>query len=149
MRARTLAAALLLIAGCTGGEDFDLAQQAYEKALQRWSQNGPASYSFVFTQSCVCAGPKTGVRIVVRNRVVESRTVVDTGLPLEPQFASRFPAVPGVFAIVGDALSANIFMIQADYDADYGYPFQIVIDEDGVNVSDNQVYSITGFAPIE
>lgn len=149
MRVRALAATLLLAAGCTGGEDFDLARQAYEKALLRWGQYGPDSYSFVFTQACVCAGPKSGVLIVVRNGVVESRTVVDTQLPLEPQFASRFPSIPGVFAIIGDALSANIFMIQADYDADYGYPFQIIIDEDGVNVSDNQVYTVTGFTPLE
>jgi len=149
MRPRLLAASLLLAAGCTGGEDFDIANTAYQKAVQRWTQNGPDSYSFVFTQSCACAGPKTGVRIVVRNNVVESRTVVDTGLPLEPQFNTRFPAMPGIFAIVADALSRGIFYIQADYEAEYGYPYNIVIDEDGVNLADNQTYTVTGFEPLE
>jgi len=139
--------ALALSACVTGNEGFN--RLALDRALQKWSQNGPASYSFTFTQSCVCDGPKTPVRIVVRDRVVESRTVVDTGEPLEPQYNSRFPAIPGVFQIVEDAMSGSAYSIVVEYDGTYGFPVRIQLDFTPSTASDNALYSASEFTPLE
>lgn len=140
--------ALAGLSGCiTGNEDFN--RVALDKALAKWSETGPASYSFVFLQQCVCSGPKTPVRIVVRNLVVESRTVVDTGEPLDPSYNDRFPPIPGVFGIIEDAMAGQSYSLVAEYDATYGYPVRIELDFTPATVSDNAQYFVSEFTPLD
>jgi hypothetical protein len=137
----------LISSGCVSGNE-DFSRVALDKALTKWSTNGPASYSFVFTQQCTCQGPQTPVRIVVRNRAVESRTVVDTGEPLDPSYSTRFPSLPGVFGIIQDAMAGGSYSLLAEYDATYGYPVQIQIDFTPATVTDNVQYSVAEFTPL-
>lgn len=144
-----LPALALLLAGCLSSDDDNLARQAWEKAVVRWNQSGPESYSFTYTQACVCPGPQTPVLIVVRNKVVESRTVVITGEPLEPQFAGRFPAIPGMFQTIDEAIRRRPFSIEAAYDPDLGYPTWVYINDNATTAADDQTYSAAGLVPLD
>jgi hypothetical protein len=148
IRSLALLIGVTTLTGCiTGNEDFN--RVALDKALATWDQNGPDSYSFAFTQQCTCQGPKTPVRIVVRNGVVESRTVVDTGEPLDPGYNAQFPPIPGVFGIVEDAMTSGSYSLIVEYDATYGYPVRIQIDLTPATVTDNAQYSVAEFTPLE
>lgn len=140
--------ALLVVAGCSLSDVDDASRLGWEDALIKWNQAGPASYSFVLTQACTCPGPKTAVRIVVRNKVVESRTVIATDLPLDAASASQFPDVPGLFARIDRMLDLDYASLQVRYDDAYGFPAEIYFDLSVQQSDDTEAYVVTGFTPL-
>lgn len=140
--------ALLFATACSLGGDEDFSRLGYEDALAKWNQAGPASYSFVLTQACTCPGPKTAVRIVVRNKVVESRTVIATDTPVDPSSAAQFPDVPGLFARIDRMLKEDYASLQVRYDDGLGFPAEIFFDPSYQQANDTEAYVVTGFTPL-
>ena len=141
MRQRTfLAAALLALTAC-GGDGF-LSSTRFVASLRaaraRWESRGIDSYELTVRRLCFC-GFVEPVRVKVVDGVIVSRTVVPTGEPVLEVYASSYPDVPGLFAIVEQAsLDADEF--DTDFDADYGYPTEISIDWIENAVDDEVVY---------
>jgi hypothetical protein len=104
MRQRTfLAAALLVLTAC--GDGF-LAGTRFVTSLRaaraRWASSGIDSYELTVRRLCFC-GFVEPVRVKVVDGAIVSRTIVSTGEPVPAMYASAYPDVPGLFAIVEEA----------------------------------------------
>ena len=140
MRQRTfLAAAMLVFIAC--GDGF-LSSTRFVASLRaaraRWASSGVDSYELTVRRLCFC-GFVEPVRVKVVDGVIVSRTVVSTGDPVPAVYASYYPDVPGLFAIVEEAADdADEF--DAVFDPSYGYPAEISIDWIENAVDDEEAY---------
>ena len=128
MRQRTfLAAALLILTAC--GDGFLASTRvvtSLRAARARWASSGIDSYELTVRRLCFC-GFVEPVRVKVVDGAIVSRTIVSTGEPVPELYASAYPDVPGLFAIVEEAANeADDLLIE--FDASYGYPVEISID---------------------
>jgi hypothetical protein len=131
-----LAAALLVLTAC--GDGF-LASTRFVTSLRaaraRWERSGIESYELTVRRLCFC-GFVEPVRV---KGVLVSRTNVSTGEPVPAMYASYFPDVPGLFAIVEQAAN-DADDLDTEFDATYGYPVEISIDWIENAVDDEVVY---------
>lgn len=131
-------AALVGTAGCSvhgsGGEEFD--RLADNRRM--WEQQQIEDYSYVLRRDCFC-GPdvSTPVRIIVADGVRVSATYVDSGDAVPDELLQYFPAVPGLFELLEDAL-ARADRVTVDYHATLGYPVEVTIDYE-IYVSDDEM----------
>lgn len=149
MRMRLLAA--LCLAGpvaCSDASGPAGADDLYVANLAKWNTTGPASYQMVLTRSCACAVPVETVRVVVQNKVVASRTFVETGEAVPPARAGDFPDVPGLFALLKQAMDEEAFTYNAAYDPTWGYPATLYLDFVGSTLTDNVSYAVTEFTTL-
>lgn len=97
-------------------------------ARAAWAQQGPADYRIDVRRLCFCGYDVTrAVRVTVRNSVIVERTYADDGslVSANPEF---FPDVPGLFAVIEDAIARDAHRIDVAYDPDLGFPRTIAID---------------------
>lgn len=122
-----LAAALLVLTACGDGL---LASTRLVTSLRaaraRWESRGIDSYELTVRRLCFC-GFVEPVRVKVADGAIVSRTVVSTGEPVPTLYASYYPDVPGLFAIVEEA-AKDADEVDTQFDATYGYPTEISID---------------------
>jgi hypothetical protein len=146
----------LAAAGCSDVSGPNPAEQIYSAALAQWNTTGPASYDMVLKRECICTVAEIDVTIQVRDEVVTSRTYTGTGDPQDPNDddpvevgnQDLYPDVPGLFAIVRDAMDGDPFFLSAEYDQDFGYPSIIQLDMNASTNSDNVVYTVVSFTPV-
>jgi len=145
MRTRRLLIALLVLTAC-GGDGF-LAGTRFafdlRTARARWENSGIDSYEITVRRICFCLLTDP-VRIVVEDGVVVSRTVMTTGQPLATGQAEYYPDVPGLFAIVDEAM-AEADDVDTAFDATYGFPSLINVDWAADYVDDEVTYRTEGF----
>jgi hypothetical protein len=96
---------------------------------------------------CFCGAPFTTVLVVVRNGVVQSRTVLATGAPVDTVYQRWFPGVTGLYGVVRDAMDRKATYVGAQYDKVYFYPNFIQIDYGGGNIGDKFNYAVDKFTP--
>lgn len=114
-------------------------------ARERWGRAGLPSYTMTVARSCECVPETSGpVRVVVRNRRVESRQYVESGAAVPERYADLFPGVEGLFAVIDQAMRTNTRPFAAYYDAVLGYPTRIELGDPAV---DAPVYSVTELRP--
>lgn len=144
------AVALLTLAACadTGTSP---SEQIYDSSLALWNTEGPDSYDMVLERECVCTVPEVQVTIQVRNRQVTARFYTDTDpvIPVEPGNVAFYPDVPGLFALVRDAMDDDVFYLSATYDPTYGFPNMIQLDRTVGSTDDNVIYRVLTFTPVE
>lgn len=140
MRQRTfLAAALLVLTAC--GDGFLATTRlvtSLRAARARWESSGIDSYELTVRRLCFC-GFVEPVRVKVVDGAIVSRTIVSTGEPVPAIYASAYPDVPGLFAIVEEAANAADDL-STEFDASYGYPTEITIDWAENAVDDEVAY---------
>lgn len=137
----------MLAAGCglsTPPGEVDLWRANYNK----WNSVGPASYDVVVQKTCQCPANAMAVRVEVRNKVVTARIDVATGNPVPADLASHFPDVPGLFAIIKQAIDQDWFAHEAGYDGLDGHPIQANLDKDGGRIDDNLYFSVRDFTAV-
>ncbi|HEX9164389.1 MAG TPA: DUF6174 domain-containing protein [Gemmatimonadales bacterium] len=142
-----LVLAALALAACSDSSGPTGPDDLYQANLTKWNTTGPRSYQMVLTRNCACPVPEV-VLMVVQNRVVTSRTFVETGEPVPPGRAADFPDVPGLFALVKQAMDEEAFSYNAAYDPTYGYPYTVYVDFVGSTLTDNVSYAVTEFASL-
>ena len=140
MRQRTfLAAALLVLTAC--GDGFFATTRfvtSLRAARARWASSGIDDYELTVRRLCFC-GFVEPVRVKVVDGAIVSRTVVSTGEPLSALYASYYPDVPGLFAIVEQA-TTNAHELDVEFDATYGFPTDVSIDWEENTVDEEVVY---------
>jgi hypothetical protein len=142
-KAITLAGLVLAVAACRASSVEPAEGLATARA--RWARNAPASYSYTIQRSCECLTEAAGpVTVVVRNGVVESRTYVATGAAVAAQYASIFPAVEGLFAMIDDAIRSGTTPLTTRYDPTLGYPTRIALGDPAV---DAPLYLVSNLVP--
>lgn len=146
MRASTLVLATsLLLSGC--GNLTEISDQVLADAKQRWADNGPPSYTPTLLRLCTCLGPQGPITVEVRNRIVVSRAYPD-GTPLESQYATEFPDVPGLFLFIDVTQAQRPFEWTAQYHSTYGYPTAISVNYSPVTTADGYGYLVSGMIPV-
>ena len=125
---------LIALAGCADLSPTD----ELSAAQRRWASWGPASYDLNFTASCECLYRPVVVR--VREGVIESRSYVQDGQPVEFSEAALYPDVVGAFQLIVRAIQDGV-LDDVDYDPVTGYPVTIRLDYDGpdTNGADGEV----------
>ena len=119
-------------AACNSGSTSPTTQLTTARA--RWTRVGPASYTYTIARSCECTAESSGPVIVsVRNGVVESRQYAQTGASVASQYATTFPAVEGLFALIDDAIARGTRPLTVVYDPALGYPTRIALGDPAVD----------------
>lgn len=145
MRASTLVlAATLLLTGCA--DITEISDEVLADAKQRWADNGPPSYTLTLLRICTCPGPQGPITIEVRNRIVVSRAYPG-GAPLESQYASEFPDVPGLFLFVDATRARRPFEWTAEYHSTLGYPTRISVNYLASTTADDYGYVVSELTP--
>src|SRR5688500_8352907 len=145
MRTRRFLTALLVLTACGGDGFLASTRFAFDLRSARAPREsaGVDSYEMTVRRLCFCVltGP---VRIVVEDGVVVSRMVMTTGQPLATGQAEYYPDVPGLFAIVDEAM-AEADDVDTAFDATYGFPSLINVDWAADHVDDEVTYRTEGF----
>jgi hypothetical protein len=132
---------LLALAACFTGPSDQLTE--LQRAQEQWAAQGITTYVFTVRRSCFCAGPLL-VEVKV-GQVAIVRTDLDTGLPVAPQFASLYPDIPGLFAIVRAEIERPAAAVSVEYDPARGFPRLISVDQIKNAIDDEYGYTITDF----
>ena len=138
---RAVSAATLVLTGC--GDGLGPSVQLMENRV-KWQQSGIETYELVVSRGCECLSPEmTGpVRVAVRNGVIESRTYMD-GTPVPANHGETFPDVPGLFALIQDAIDRNSAELTVRYHPTHGVPTRIFVDYHPTYVDDEIVHTIS------
>ncbi len=148
-RPLVLAAVALLGVNCEDSTSANPADQIFEASLQRWNSVGPASYDLRLIRVCQCEVSSLSVLVQVRDEVVVARFYDGTQDPVEPENASLFPEVRGLFEIVRQALATNVFRISTEYHRDLGYPVRVELDLTPARSDDDVSYFVTELIPAQ
>lgn len=119
------------------------------RARMKWEQAGIDTYALRVLRGCgECLAPTvTGpVRVSVRAGAIESRAYED-GTPVSDSYASLFPDVPGLFAVIEDAIRQDAAKLTVSYHPVYGIPINIYIDYHAMMVDDETGWSVGFFPP--
>lgn len=151
--ARPLATTILLASGlasgCLDNSGPNPNEQIYEAALAQWNTDGPESYNMVLRRQTISANPDLRVEIQVRNGVVTSRFYFETDIPVAPADVEKYPDVLGLFEFVREAMDGDPFLLATTYDELFGYPSEVQYDLTAASTSDNVVYTVVDFTPVE
>jgi hypothetical protein len=105
---------------------------------------GVDSYDVTVRPVCFC-GFVEPVRVSVRDGVVVSRIIESSGEALPAQYASSYPDVPGLFAIIERAREKGAEHIDTHFDESYGFPTGIWIDRKASLADDEIGYRVEEF----
>jgi hypothetical protein len=99
---------------------------------QRFQDVVGDDYSYTFQLSCFCTPEAVQpVRITVRNGVITSATMLESGAPATPP-ADGFRTVPQLFdrieAAMRDLEKGVVDDVRVEYDAALGYPREFYLD---------------------
>jgi hypothetical protein len=139
-------AVVLAAAGCSNTNEFSDA--VFLRNLEQWRTNGPPSYSYRVTRTCVCEGPTGAVIVEVRNGVVVSRKEAATMTDIGAQFASGYPAVEGLFDIIDQARKDRVFSMRSEYHSELGYPISIQINRTPARADDDLTYAASDLTAV-
>jgi hypothetical protein len=148
MRHRTpIIAALFMLVAC--GEGLPVSTRLVlnlRAAHARWESRNIDSYEITVRRLCFC-GFVEPVRVRVVDGTIVSRTVVPTGDPVPTLYAAQYPDIPGLFAIVEEAVT-DADELDIEFDATYGFPTSISIDWIQRAADDEEAYVMEGFLPL-
>jgi hypothetical protein len=112
-------------------------------ARARWAARGPDSYAVTVTRSCECLPEASGsVRVTVKSKTVESRIYTSSGAAVTAQYASAFPSVEELFAMIDEAIRRGA-SVEVKYDPTLGYPTRFA---DGDPAVDAPLWVLSEFA---
>jgi uncharacterized protein DUF6174 len=88
------------------------------------------TYVITVDPECECLPGMTGpVKVTVQNGLVVSRQYVGSGAAVSSQYASAFPSVDGLFALIDATVQKATQPVSAQYDGAIGYPTQLTIGD--------------------
>jgi hypothetical protein len=117
---------------------------------EQWDASGIADYDFSLGRVAPGLDPGLAfedVRLVVRSGVVLSRTVVETGLPLDPSFDALYQPVDAIFDIIDMAIAADAHRVAVAFDLQLGYPTDVFVDPVAEIPDDREEYFVSDLTP--
>ena len=134
----------LALSACGGRSELDSNRAT-------WNEQGITHYRFDLTISCFCPFREVmPVKVEVKDGKIVSMTDVN-GQPLPEEFRSSFEEAGTMEAIFG---LAEKYLAEADkaevtYDATYGFPSAIVVDQIEMAVDDEISYFVENFEALD
>lgn len=140
---RYLVVAGLLFGACIGTTEpyGDLSN-----ARAKWMIGRPQSYDITVQRICFCGIEiPSPVRVSVRNGEIASRVYVSSGVAVSAEHAQFFPDVEGLFLIVDEALTGEVWHLDVGYDPALGVPLHITIDRNEMWADDELDLTVSNF----
>jgi hypothetical protein len=130
------------LSGCNGAQ-----RKLLEQNRSLWESKTVRHYRFNFKIGCMC--PWTGmmpVAVEVQEGAIVSM-VASNGGDITPYLDTFRPRamVEGLFDTVDSAISKGVYKLEVSYDAVYGYPATIHIDQSRTMMDDTTGYYVTDF----
>lgn len=109
------------------------------QARATWLANRPDSYAMTYAIGCECDGGPWVVR-------VDGETTVDAGrVDLGPGRDAPYGSVDAIFDEIEAVLDEGDFPVNAEYDANYGYPRSYIFNEPELPVDGGFTVRLTDF----
>jgi hypothetical protein len=116
-------------------------------AKGRWERANVDSYEMTVRRLCGECPIFNPVRITVSDGAVVSRIDVVTGEPVIHQLIDIFPDVPGLFALIDEAVE-GAYDLSVLYDPTYGFPAVVSIDWVRDHADDEIGYRVESFVRV-
>jgi hypothetical protein len=142
--------ALLPVAGCDGvlgPRSDDTLRELLETRQRMWNERGPASYTMTVLRIDGDPGLLRPVVLRVSGGQIVSAVYEDTEAPVPAEVRARYHTVEGLFALVRDAIDRRIPSVSVNYDAEYGFPREMVLDYNLRRSDDDLYFSVSDFTP--
>lgn len=139
-----IVAASALLAAC-GGDVTGPGRSDLEINRDKWRDHGYRDYSLTMTRLCFCGEVGPFAVTILGDSVVAAVRTSDGRPSLTTPY---LPTVNKLFDFIEKAIDDHAVTIRVTYDAELGYPREIVYDL-ATNIADEEVtYTLTGVAPI-
>jgi hypothetical protein len=136
---------LLALGACSDATGPDDAAALLAQNRDLWASAGVTSYRYTISRSCECVPESAGpVTVEVRDGQVVDRRYA-SGAAVNLQYSEIFTTVPGLFAIIQEAVDLPAASLAVRYHEQFGYPESIAIDRVAGAVDDEVSYRVTGF----
>lgn len=120
---------------------------ALRAARGRWLASNLRDYTFTFQRSCFCPEDvRAAARITVRDGRIRSVLRLDTREAVPPELWERYHTVDDLFLRLLTA-AGTAWEIRAGYDAVYGYPRDVYLDEVRLAIDEEQYFELRDLAP--
>lgn len=146
-----LLAAVVPFAACDtfGSNNTDFLREQLTRAELRWDSTGSSDYTVLMTRRCDCGVAPTTVSLdVVANEIVAG-TYIDTAEPLEEDEFGQFVTIDDMFALAHDALDRRAPVVLLEYNQEFGFIDDLVINYDQTRVDDDILIVVQDYIPAE
>jgi hypothetical protein len=133
--------------GLLGPRDDDSMRELLESRERLWRERAPSAYTMTVVRITQQVPEPQHVLITVSGQEMESAVYADTGEPLPENVRALYFTVEGLFALLRDAMARRAPTISVHYDAEYGFPREILIDYDTRRTDDDLVVQVLDFDP--
>ena len=141
-----IVASFAAVAAC-GGDLSGPGRERSELAINRekWSANGYRDYSLTMTRMCFCGDVGPFVVTVRSDSIVSAVRTSDGGPSL---VISYLPTVNKLFDFIQHAIDDHTKTISVTYDAELGFPREVVYDLEGQAVDAGVTFTLSNVRPI-
>src|SRR5262245_52320535 len=144
--ASLIVASFLAVAACGGDlSGPDGARSELQINRDKWRAQGLRDYSLTMTRMCFCGDVGPFAVIVRGDSVVSAVRTSDGGPSL---VISYLPTVNKLFDFIQNAIDDNTKTITVTYDAELGFPREVVYDLAGQALDAGVTYTVTNVKPI-
>jgi len=119
--------------------DYAALKASLAENRTKWETAGAQRYRFRFQRSCFCLPDFTRpVYLTVGGGSVEAAEFADTGEAVEPANLGRYETVEALFDLIVGAIEGEAARIDAEFDAELGYPVRLYIDRNLMMADEEQ-----------
>lgn len=117
-------------------------QAALDEARARWDAAETDEYTALFQWSCFCLRENAAlVRLTVQDDVIVDAHYAEAAMEGSPEL-ERYLTVPGLFALIQEAIDQGAYRISAQYDASLGYPAEVWIDYNAMMADEERGFTL-------
>lgn len=140
---------VLVLSACSALPGSDLSSNR-----TKWENAGINAYTFQLHIGCFCVfTDRMPLTIEVRDGAVTSMTYSD-GTPVaadDPlmEYFQRFATIDGLFDELQNGEAATADSVEVSYDATYGFPTQVYVDQIQEAADDEYSLQVSGLTPLQ
>lgn len=129
--------------------NFFIANRDLLAAETKWRENRPTHYRYTLQRSCFCTPEfRQPIAIDVSGSTVTKSTLQPDGTPLSLGRRGDAIAVEGLFDIIRKAVDSKAARIDVQYDAHYGYPLSVSVDQSTQMADEEMYYTASEFKAV-
>ncbi len=123
----------------------------FEKNYALWREHRIESYNIIFKRGCFC--PRE-ITLPAQVEVEQSGDIqitrakyLESGKPVPPEYLDSFLSIEATFELIAEAIGEEPEVIKVNYDAQYGFPTELLIDYSTIVADDELSIKISDFKP--
>lgn len=146
VRISTAAVLMVGAAACdpVGPESWGDRRAEMEEQRAVWADAGVDSYRYRVMRGCYCSGPVGEFEVTVVAGEVSAAEATQDGEAVPDSVLAEIPTVDDLFAVIEEAITAEVDDLDVEYHPELGYPTLIDIDRDQRAIDDEVTYQAEG-----